>query len=225
MSPAGEAFAMLPPSVPRFWIWAAPIVPAASTSAGRCSRHRADRRMSVYVVSAPSVRPSPSAAMPRSSSSRHRSTVRAGGSPSSPVSATSRSVPPATGRADRRLRHRDIGVREGRRARDGRFDGHGGAYSRPRRRRAANRSSRPATIPKPAASWLGVKATVWSRGTAPASEASPGVVADRCRPDATLRHVDRRVRARAVGRHRDPVRVVAHVRPPFGGARRARSRR
>ena len=29
MSPAGEAFAMLPPSVPRFWIWAAPIVPAA----------------------------------------------------------------------------------------------------------------------------------------------------------------------------------------------------
>ena len=28
----------LPPSVPRFWIWAAPIVAAASTSAGRCSR-------------------------------------------------------------------------------------------------------------------------------------------------------------------------------------------
>ena len=38
MSPAGEALATLPPSVPRFWIWAAPIVAAASTSAGRCSR-------------------------------------------------------------------------------------------------------------------------------------------------------------------------------------------
>ena len=35
MSPAGEALAMLPPSVPRFWICAAPIVAAASTSAGQ----------------------------------------------------------------------------------------------------------------------------------------------------------------------------------------------
>ena len=37
--------------------------------------------------------------MPRSASSRHRSTIRSGGSPSSPVSATIRSVPPAIGRA------------------------------------------------------------------------------------------------------------------------------
>ena len=44
---------MLPPSVPRFWICAAPIVAAASTSAGRCSRQSADRRISVYVVRAP----------------------------------------------------------------------------------------------------------------------------------------------------------------------------
>ena len=44
---------MLPPSVPRFWICAAPIVAAASTSAGRCSRHSAERRISVYVVRAP----------------------------------------------------------------------------------------------------------------------------------------------------------------------------
>ena len=44
---------MLPPSVPRFWICAAPMVAAASTSAGRCSRQTADRRISVYVVSAP----------------------------------------------------------------------------------------------------------------------------------------------------------------------------
>ena len=35
MSPAGEALAMLPPSVPRFWIWAAPMVAAASTRAGQ----------------------------------------------------------------------------------------------------------------------------------------------------------------------------------------------
>ena len=46
-SPAGDAFAMFPPSVPRFWIWAAPIVAAASTSAGTCSRHSAEPRMSV----------------------------------------------------------------------------------------------------------------------------------------------------------------------------------
>ena len=37
----------------RFWIWAAPIVAAASTRTGRCSRQTAERRMSVYVVSAP----------------------------------------------------------------------------------------------------------------------------------------------------------------------------
>ena len=47
VSPAGDAFTTLPPIVPRFWIWAAPIVAAASTSAGRCSRQSADRRMSV----------------------------------------------------------------------------------------------------------------------------------------------------------------------------------
>ena len=42
---------------------------------------------------------SPSIAMPRSSSSPHRSTIASGGSPSSPVRATIRSVPPAIGRA------------------------------------------------------------------------------------------------------------------------------
>ena len=41
---------------PRFWICAAPIVAAASTSAGRCSRQSAERRISVYVVRAPSTR-------------------------------------------------------------------------------------------------------------------------------------------------------------------------
>ena len=47
VSPAGEALATFPPSVPRFWIWAAPIVAAASTSTGRCSRQSAERRISV----------------------------------------------------------------------------------------------------------------------------------------------------------------------------------
>ena len=47
VSPAGEAFATLPPSVPRFWICAAPMVAAAATSAGTCSRQIADRRISV----------------------------------------------------------------------------------------------------------------------------------------------------------------------------------
>src|SRR3954470_24062994 len=44
VSPAGEALATLPPIVPRFWIWAAPIVAAASTSAGRGPRDSARRR-------------------------------------------------------------------------------------------------------------------------------------------------------------------------------------
>ena len=97
MSPAGDALAMFPPSVPRFWIWAAPIVAAASTRTGRCSRQAADRRMSVYVVSAPSVIAFASAVMPRSSLSRHRSSSRSGGSPISPVILTITSVPPAIG--------------------------------------------------------------------------------------------------------------------------------
>ena len=52
----------------------------------------------MYVVSAPSTMPSLPTAIPRSSSSPHRSTTRSGGSPSSPVRATIRSVPPAIGR-------------------------------------------------------------------------------------------------------------------------------
>ena len=54
--------------------------------------------MSVYVVSAPSDKASPSIAMPRSASSAQRSTTLAGGGASSPVSVTMRSVPPAIGR-------------------------------------------------------------------------------------------------------------------------------
>ncbi len=44
---------MFPPIVARFWIWAAPTVAAASTRAGASSRQRADRRMSANVVRAP----------------------------------------------------------------------------------------------------------------------------------------------------------------------------
>src|SRR4051812_41281125 len=98
VSPAGEALATLPPIVPRFWICAAPIVAAASTSAGTCSRHSADRRMSVYVVSAPSRSSPRSSPMPRSSSSLERSIIRSGGGPISPVIWTMTSVPPAIGR-------------------------------------------------------------------------------------------------------------------------------
>ncbi len=98
MSPAGEALAMLPPSVPRFWIWAAPMVAAASTRAGRCSRQSAERRISVYVVRAPRTRPSASSEIPRSASIRDRSSIRSGTGPSSPVIATMMSVPPAIGR-------------------------------------------------------------------------------------------------------------------------------
>ena len=54
-SPAGEALQMLPPMVPRFWIWAAPIVAAASARAGSRARMTGERRSSVHVVSAPMV--------------------------------------------------------------------------------------------------------------------------------------------------------------------------
>src|SRR3990170_4934600 len=98
VSPAGEAFAMFPPSVPRFWICTAPIVAAASTSASACSTQSGERRISVYVVSAPRTRASPSTRMPRSSSSRHRSSIRSGIGVVSAAIWTSTSVPPAIGR-------------------------------------------------------------------------------------------------------------------------------
>ena len=44
---------MLPPIVPRFWICAAPIVAAASASAGSRARMTGEWRSSVHVVSAP----------------------------------------------------------------------------------------------------------------------------------------------------------------------------
>ena len=39
VSPAGEALTMFPPSVPRFWIWTAPISRAAATRIGRRRAH------------------------------------------------------------------------------------------------------------------------------------------------------------------------------------------
>jgi hypothetical protein len=45
VSPAGDALAALPPSVPRFWIWAAPMVAAASASAGRWAATSGDARI------------------------------------------------------------------------------------------------------------------------------------------------------------------------------------
>jgi hypothetical protein len=47
VSPAGEALITLPPIVPRFWICTAPIVAAASTSAGSNSATIEERRSSV----------------------------------------------------------------------------------------------------------------------------------------------------------------------------------
>ena len=99
VSPAGEALTMLPPIVPRFWICAAPIVAAAS--------HQRRQVLSAQVASGgypctSSARPGRGgrhrSSMPRSSSSRHRSSTRSGGGPSSPVIWTMRSVPPAIGR-------------------------------------------------------------------------------------------------------------------------------
>ena len=48
VSPAGEALAMLPPIVPRFWICAPPISRAAATSIGSVRPHeRATAMISV----------------------------------------------------------------------------------------------------------------------------------------------------------------------------------
>ena len=89
---------MFPPSVPRFWICAAPMVAAASTSAGSVLAAQGRAADSVYVVSAPRTSTSPSRAIPRSASMPHRSTMRSGGGAElAGQTATIRSVPPAIG--------------------------------------------------------------------------------------------------------------------------------
>ena len=90
---------MFPPSVPRFWICAAPIVAAASTSAGQvlaAQRRAADLR--VRGPGAEDERRRPRARCRAASSIRDRSSIRSGIGPSSPVIATMMSVPPAIGR-------------------------------------------------------------------------------------------------------------------------------
>ncbi len=78
---------------------------------------------------------SPSTAIPRSSSRCHRSSIRSGGSPSSPVRATIRSVPPAIGVIGA-LGQQRVGVGQAGRADDGRLDRHAGQRrpNGPRRR-------------------------------------------------------------------------------------------
>ena len=116
MSPAGEALAMLPPSVPRFWIWAAPIV------AGRLDQRRqvlaAQRRPADVGVGrqgpegqALALGGDPAQLVEAPQVHGTRPEAR----PSSPVSATSRSVPPATGRAGPVVcGHRRVRLGEGR---------------------------------------------------------------------------------------------------------------
>jgi hypothetical protein len=45
--PAGDAFAILPPIVPRFWIWTPPICRAASTRIGNLFFTSGERTISV----------------------------------------------------------------------------------------------------------------------------------------------------------------------------------
>jgi hypothetical protein len=98
VSPAGEALMTLPPSVPRFWIWAAPMVAAASASAGTTRANLGGAPdLGVGRQGADDERIA-STLMPRSSSRPQMSRTRSGGSPISPVIWTMRSVPPASGR-------------------------------------------------------------------------------------------------------------------------------
>ena len=100
VSPAGEALATLPPIVPRFWIWAAPIVAAASTSAGQvlaAQRRAADLRVGRQRARARARRRRARSRAARRAATGRAIRVRRLG-PSSPVSWTIRSVPPAIGR-------------------------------------------------------------------------------------------------------------------------------
>ena len=89
----------MPPIVPRFWIWAAPIVAAASTSAGSVlGAERRSTDLRVGREGAEHQRPVADRDPAQLVDSRHRSSTRSGGGPISPVIWTSRSVPPASGR-------------------------------------------------------------------------------------------------------------------------------
>ena len=99
VSPAGEAFITLPAErAPVLDLGRAdrrrPPRPAPAGARGRSASGGCPCTWSAR--RAP--RTSPRIAIPRSSSSRHRSMTRSGGAPSSPVIWTSRSVPPAIGR-------------------------------------------------------------------------------------------------------------------------------
>ena len=99
MSPAGLALQTLPPMVPRFWMAHAPTSRETAASAGRWSAISGERINSLYVVSAPMRSTPPFTESPRSSGSRQMSsTWPMRSSPTRALTATMKSVPPASTR-------------------------------------------------------------------------------------------------------------------------------
>ncbi len=97
MSAAGDALAMFPPIVPRFWVATPPVSAAARQTSGHSACSASDRITSAYVVIEPTTISSSVTSTPRSSPRPRRLRYRPGGSlPAS--SNTIRSVPPANGR-------------------------------------------------------------------------------------------------------------------------------
>ena len=99
VSAAGDALTRFPPSVPVPRVAGDPTMAEASASAVQLERTSADEASHACDVSAPSVNPEPSTRCPPSSATRSIATTEGGNGRRPCRDATTRSVPPATGRA------------------------------------------------------------------------------------------------------------------------------
>ena len=99
VSMAGEAFIRLPPSVPWARVACDPTIVLASASAVKRSRTSGCAAISACVASAPRCSPPFASSMPRSSPMRWIATSDSGSGALPWRAPTTRSVPPATGRA------------------------------------------------------------------------------------------------------------------------------
>ena len=99
MSMAGEAFMTLPPIVPCARVACEPTMADASARPVKCSRTTGWATSSRCVTSAPRRSPPPVPSMPRRASMPWMPTIRSGSGALPWRAPTTRSVPPATGRA------------------------------------------------------------------------------------------------------------------------------
>ena len=99
VSIAGEAFMTLPPMVPALRVAWLPTMADASARAVNSSHAVLEATMSAWVASAPSTSPPSCSRIPRSSDTRWMATRASGSGALPPRAPTTRSVPPAIGRA------------------------------------------------------------------------------------------------------------------------------